>query len=817
MKYPILEPFHLETLDQLKREARRLNLTIPVSDNVSVLADPLVIGGVTIPNRLCVQPMECCDAGTGGVPGELTLRRYRRYAEGGFGLIWFEATAVDGECRSNPRQLWMNRRNVRAFADLVRDIKQAGRHRWGHEVIVLLQLSHAGQYASPEGVPDPLIACHEPGRDRRQGIPEDYPVLSDDYLDRIQDAYREAGSLAMEAGFDGIDVKGCHGDLPAELLAAFSRPRRYGGSFENRSRFLRETLEQMRKALPGALLASRISIPDGQEPAELACALQEAGAQILSISEASASQPVLEQIAHLMTVTRGIQQAVPSVVVVGGGVSWFRHFLPNVAAGFVREGYGAMVGVGRAALAYPSLADDILHRGGMDPDKCCMTCSACMQLVKDGGTSGCAVMDSEIYGAAYRSHRHFAVDNLREEAKRCLGCEPAPCRSACPARIDVPAFLKAFAEGDTRKAYEIIRKTNVLPEMCARLCPVGRLCEGRCVINTLEGTPIPIHDIQFSVAWEARYRGFAGVRLPEKETGKRIAVVGGGPAGVACAVTLLERGHQVVVFERAGRLGGTPEQLIRASRFSGARDEVDAVLKPALCEARLTVKYGCELGREITLEELRREHDAVFLAAGVWGERSLGSATGVVNGVAFLRQVRSGEIEAVPRRVIVLAGGDSAMDCAAVALERGALELTIVYEGALSEMHWHMPDSWFRTEGVQFMTKTRPKGYEVDSEGKVVGLKISMNLAEEPESVLAADLIIEAMGLGVEKALAAALSPCAFTDQGLVKTVGDDSLSCGCPGVYAGGGLINGGDSVVQCVSEGMKAGIEIADYLESA
>jgi len=816
MQHPILEPFHLETLDQLRHEARRLNLTIPLSDDVSALAEPLLIGGVRIPNRFCVQPMEGCDAGMGGVPGELTLRRYRCYAEGGFGLIWLEATAVEGPCRSNPRQLWINRRNVRAFADLVREIKQAGRHRWGHEVIVLLQLSHAGRYARPAGVPDPLIACHEPEVDRRLGIPEDFPLVPDETLDRLQEAYVTAACLAVEAGFDGVDVKACHGDLPSELLGAFTRPGRYGGAFENRSRFLRETLAKLREMNPGILLASRVSIPDGQEPVELARGLQEAGVKLLNISETVLNQPPLVKFARLMAVTRDIQQAIPSVSVVGGGFSWFRHFLPNLAAGFVNGGYGTMVGVGRAALAYPSLAGDLTRTGRLDPDKCCISCSACMQLIKDGGTSGCAVMDSEIYGAAYRSHRHFALDNLREEAKRCLGCEPAPCRSACPARIDVPAFIKAFAEEDDEKAYAFIRKANMLPEMCARLCPVGMLCEGRCVTNTLEGSPIPIHDIQYAVSVKARYGGLTGILVPESETGKRVAIVGGGPAGIACAVTLLERGHQVVLFERASRLGGTPELLIRASRFTGASDEIEPILKPALREARLILKFGCELGRDITLEGLRREYDAVFLATGVWGERSIGRTEGVLDGVTFLRKVRSGEIETGPHRVILLAGGDSAMDCAAVALELGARELMIVYAGSLSEMHWHMPDSWFRTEGVQFMTMTRPKGYEVDSAGKMTGLKVSLNPAMGPdaESVLAADLIIEAMGLGVEKLLAAALSPCTFTDQGLVKTAGESSLSCGVPGVYAGGGVINGGASVVQCVAEGMKAGIEIDDYL---
>ncbi len=842
MKRPVFERFHLETAEELRAEARRLNLTLPVADTVAALAEPVVLGGWKIPNRLCVQPMEGCDAGPGGVPGALTLRRYRRYAEGGFGLIWIEATAVDGHCRSNPRQLWMNRRNVTAFAELVRDIRQAAHHRWGHEIILILQLAHAGRYSRPEGAADPMIAHHRPDLDRQLGIPADYPVVSDEYLDRLQELYVAAGVLAVEAGFDGVDVKACHGDLTAELLAASTRPGAYGGSFENRSRFLRETTAKLQAALPRGLLASRITAYDGveypygfgtdrrdsrkvdpSEPVALARTLREAGTHLLNISDGGSSGSTdhpLARFARLAEVTKAVQAAVPTVPVVGGGFSWFRHLLPHAAAGALLDGGASLIGIGRAALAYPDLADDLIRTGHLDTDRCCIACSACLQLIKDGGTAGCPIMDGGIYGAEYRHRRHFALDNLQEEARRCLACEPAPCRAGCPARIDIPAFIKAFAEDDVGTAYDVIRNSNALPGMCAHLCPVGSLCEGRCVTNTLEGNPIPIHDIQHAVSWMTRQRGLTGARVPEGDTGKQVAVVGGGPAGIACAVTLLERGHHVVLFERAARLGGTPERLIRSSRYTGSQEEIEALLQPALSAARLTLRFGCELGRDLTLEAVRRDHDAVFLAPGVWGERSLGHPEGVIAAVSFLQKTRSREIRTVPPRVILLAGGDSAMDSAIVARELGARELTIVYAGALSEMHWHMPDAWFRTEGVRFMTLTRPLGYRVEADGKVSGLRIRMHLGSmplsspDPEHVLDADLIIEAMGLGLEASLTAALRGCQFTANGLLSTPNDSSLSCGSPGLYAGGGVINGGASVVQCVAEGMRAGREIDAFL---
>ena len=820
MNLPIPDQFHIKTLDELRGEARRIGLNVPTDDHVSVLAEPVMLAGMKIPNRLCVQPMEGCDASTDGAPGELTLRRYRRYAEGGFGLIWLEATAVDGQGRSSPRQLWINRQNVKAFAELVRDIKETGRHCWGHEVILILQLSHAGRYANS----------------------------SDEYLDRLQETYRTAGCLAAEAGFDGVDVKACHGDLAAELLASWTRPGRYGGSFENRSRFLRETTAKLKAALSGCILASRITAYDGgrrphgfgadrtdprkvdlSEPVALVQALRDVGSQLFNISDGGpgsgtpdgAETPMLKFV-RLEEITRAIQQAVPTIPVVGGNLSWFRHFLPNVAAGVVQQGGGALIGVGRAALAYPSLAGDLIRTGRLDPDKCCISCSACIQLIKDGGNAGCAIMDDEIYGAEYRRRHHFALDTLREEARRCLDCQPAPCRVGCPTRIDVPAFIKAFADDNVEKAYEIIRRTNLLPEMCAHLCPVGRMCEGRCVTNTLEGNPIPIHDIQYAVSWSARRSGLTGVHVPELQTGKRIAVVGSGPAGIACAAVLLEQGHQVVLFERGVRLGGTPEQIIRASRFTGAREEIEALLRPALREARLTLKFGCDMGRNLSLDDLRRDHDAVFLAAGVWRERSLGHPVGVLDALTFLRKARAGKMETVPQKVILLAGGDSAMDSAMVARELGARELVIVYEGALSEMHWHMPDSWFRTEGVHFMPRTRPMGYQVDADGRMTGLITRMNIGMTPagtpgsEMVLEAGLIIEAMGLGLEESLLDALKGCLLSEEGLLKTIEGTSQVSGAPGVFAGGGMINGGAAVVQCVAEGMRAGHEIDSFLHN-
>ncbi len=433
--------FRLGSAEDLRAEAGRLGLELPWSDDVSVLAAKAALAGREVPNRLAVLPMEGADAGPDGAPSETTRRRYRRYAAGGAGLIWCEATAVRAEGRSNPGQLLLTENNVGGFARLVEDMRAAAKKDWGpaHRSLLLLQLTHSGRFSKPEGVPRPRIVQHNPHLDPLHGLPPDYPVVPDDELASIRDDFVEAADLAASAGFDGVDVKACHGYLVSETLAAHSREdSRYGGPFENRARLLLETVRLVRQEVPDHLVTSRLSAtdvvpfpygfamdPDEPERIDLAESkalvglLAGAGVRFLALSLGIPAwkphfgrpfdQPVpgcalppehpLQGVARHLAVATEIQRSAPGTAVVGAGYSWLRDLAPGVGAAMVASGRTAVVGFGRGALAYPDFAADLVRRGRLDPKKACTTCSLCSHLLRRQEKVGCVVRDPEYKNA----------------------------------------------------------------------------------------------------------------------------------------------------------------------------------------------------------------------------------------------------------------------------------------------------------------------------------------------------------------------------------------------------------------------------------
>jgi NADPH2 dehydrogenase len=262
----------LASAAQLRAHVASLGLSLPCDDRIlaapeSPLARPLRCGPFTVGNRWCVQPMEGWDGTEDGRPTEYTFRRWQRFGQSGAKLIWGgEAVAVTPDGRANPNQLMINGETAGDLARLRETLLAAHREQCGatHDLLIGLQLTHSGRFCRPSRANrgEPRILFRHPILDRKFGLPPDYPLLTDDEIRRIIEAYVAAAPLAQQAGFQFLDLKHCHGYLGHEFLAAHTRPGPYGGSFENRTRFLREIVAGIRAAAPGLLLGVRLSAFD---------------------------------------------------------------------------------------------------------------------------------------------------------------------------------------------------------------------------------------------------------------------------------------------------------------------------------------------------------------------------------------------------------------------------------------------------------------------------------------------------------------------------------------------------------------------------
>jgi 2,4-dienoyl-CoA reductase (NADPH2) len=424
------ERFRFKNKEELISKAIQLGLELPFTEDISSLLSPVTIGDQKILNRLVIQPMEGYDSTENGSPSDLTKRRYHRYAEGGSGMIWFEAVAVSHQGRSNPRQLWLHQGNVGEYSSMCNNVRKIA-HSKNNNPFLVIQLTQSGRYSRPEGKHEPLVPQLNPMLDK--GTPY---VLTDDDLRNIQDQYVSASRLALKAGFDAIDIKACHGYLIHELLS--SRDRKgsiYGGPESyKRFRFLLETIDRIKAEVPGIMLTVRLNIfdaykggfgigkdentPDFTEPELLISELRLRGIRLLNITMGSpyynpyvtrpfdnplpgVPPPAEHPLAGVMRMidgTSAMQHKFPDMQIVGSAYSYLRQYAPNVGAAIIENKGASLIGFGRGAFAYPSMPNDLIQKGFADPDKICITCSGCTRLIRNLRPGGCVIRDREIYG-----------------------------------------------------------------------------------------------------------------------------------------------------------------------------------------------------------------------------------------------------------------------------------------------------------------------------------------------------------------------------------------------------------------------------------
>ena len=394
-----------------------------------MLNHPFHINRTVFPNRVTLQPMEGCDCNPDGGPGELTVAKYLSAAKSGAGLIWMEACAVCPEGRTTPRQMMLTRDNLPAFKALVDTMRRTAQRERGITPILILQLTHSGRQSIV-----PMTAYRHPLYETRKPSGDEH-IVTDEYLDTLPALYAEAASLAVEAGFDGVDVKSCHGYLFQELLSAFHRPGRYGGSLENRTRLYLDCVRAVKAVIPADfLLTTRLSVSDmvpypygfgttadGEldltEPDLLLERLVAEGVQMLNVTVGNpyynphVNRPYRKGgyippeapnvgLARFETIEKHIKDKLPDLPVVGSGLSYYREDLMEQAERQLTEGICDLVGFGRMWLAYPEFYKDYTE-GKFTPKKCCVACSKCTALMRAGQVSGCAVFH-EYYRNLYK-------------------------------------------------------------------------------------------------------------------------------------------------------------------------------------------------------------------------------------------------------------------------------------------------------------------------------------------------------------------------------------------------------------------------------
>lgn len=445
----------LKTTEQLEEHLKAINVDLPFAKTVNVkpFAEKLILSnGQTIGNRFCILPMEGWDGTTDGKPTEHTKRRWRNFAISGAKLLFgCEAVAVNHEGRANPNQLMINAENLPEFKQLYQMVlhEHAEKFETTNDLLVGLQLTHSGRFSKPNDKKnlEPKILYKHPILDAKFGLNEDYPIITDEYISDLIKDYVKAAVLAQKAGFQFVDIKHCHGYLGHEFLSAYDRPGKYGGSFENRTRFIKEIVAGIREKAPGLEIGVRLSAFDWQpfkpsedgsgipttnqnykyafggaedglsenltETFEFLDLLQNLGIELVCITAGSPyynphiirpalfppsdgylpPEDPLAGVARQIRITAELKERFPGLIIIGSAYSYLQEWLPNVAQDVLEKNKADLIGIGRMVLSYPELPADVLAGKMLERGKICRTFSDCTTGPRNGMISGCFPLD----------------------------------------------------------------------------------------------------------------------------------------------------------------------------------------------------------------------------------------------------------------------------------------------------------------------------------------------------------------------------------------------------------------------------------------
>jgi NADPH2 dehydrogenase len=410
--------------------------------------------GKTIGNSLSILPMEGWDGTADGKPSHFTKRRWVNFAESGAKLLWgCEAVAVEHAGRANPKQLVINEANFQDFVDLFQLLQNKHEAKFGEtkDFVIGLQLTHSGRFCKPNDNTkfEPKILYNHSHLDKKFGLANNYPIMTDDEIDELIEKFVAAAVLAQKAGFHFVDIKHCHGYLGHEFLSAVDRDGKYGGSFENRTRFLRNIVAGIKENAPGLEMGIRLSAIDfvpfkkgengeGQpdiienqsynygfgsekngveinldEPKAFLALAQSLGIQLICLTIASPyynphlTRPALFPpsdgyqppedplvgVARILDVAAQLKKEFPELVIVGSGYSYLQEWLPNVAQSVLQNGGADSIGFGRMVLSYPTMPEDMLNDQPTQRKLLCRTFSDCTTAPRNGIVSGCYPLD----------------------------------------------------------------------------------------------------------------------------------------------------------------------------------------------------------------------------------------------------------------------------------------------------------------------------------------------------------------------------------------------------------------------------------------